>query len=114
MDMFLNPVQKNNRTAIRLSESSTILSFDEKYIGHVFEPNGTYTTVYLKPGLDNLARFICSSDKDKLVADRTDNAVLCTIGNYVDIAVPSVNTQVLLPFLQKYQGTRNYPEFELA
>lgn len=113
MDTFLNPVQKNNRTALRGSNSVTGLSDTESFIGYVFEPDGHYSDLMLKPGIDNLARFICSSENDKLVADRNEEAVLCTIGSYVDLVIPSVDMKVLLPILSKYQNTREVPTFEI-
>lgn len=73
------------RTMILHSPERNITLQGERLVGHIYEENGCYRTYYLDgSNLDNVARFICSCDKDKLICSSSDYAVLNTIGIYLD------------------------------
>lgn len=80
-------------------------------IGCVYEQDGRYTKHYLKPAPDNIARFICSSDKDKLILNWDDYAVACTMGKFLDSSVKAFTDNVL-PFLQARQKNKEQVMFE--
>lgn len=101
--MFCSQVVKKCRDAVRYSPSSALLNEDEKLIGIVYEIDGHYRKYYLEKGLENLANFICSSDKDKLILDMDDYAIFNTIGKYIDLAIYGVGLEPLLKYLIKYQ-----------
>jgi hypothetical protein len=103
MSIFLSEIQASNREKVRGSISVAQATDNERFVGYSFRESGEYNTTYIEPGLNNLIKFICSNDRDKLVTDSGDNSVLCTIAEYVDICVESFNIQTILPSLLEVQ-----------
>lgn len=101
--MFCSQVIIKCRDAVRYSRSTAVLSEDEKLIGIVYEIDGRYRKYYLEKGLENLANFICSSDKDKLILGVDDYAIFNTMGKYIDFVIKGVELKPLLEYLVKYQ-----------
>lgn len=108
---FLSSVVIQCRETVRNSQSNCKLDPDERLIGHIYESDGRYRTYYLEEGIDNLARFICSSEQEKLVTDASDYAVLNTIGNFLDLCIPTVPIKELVSLLEKYQKDKEKPKF---
>lgn len=108
---FLSSIVIKCRETVRNSHSNCRLDPDERLIGHIYESDGRYRTYYLEEGLDNIARFICSSEQDKLVTDSSDYAVLNTMGNFLDLCIPTVPIKDLVPLLEKYQREKEVPKF---
>ena len=108
-DLFYNPVIENCREVVRGSYSMAKLNEDEQFIGIIYEADGHYSKYYLEIGLESLAEFICSSDKNKLITDIDDYAVFNTIGKYIDLAANNLNLYSFLKMLKKYQvPNKNY------
>ena len=112
----LTLLQSRNRFAVRLGkdmERVGIRIFDEKetIVGYVFREDGYYHKHYLAPDMDNIARFLCSSSKDKLLCNGQDYGIACSMGTYLDLSVDSFREKIL-PFLEKYQRMGKYQEFQ--
>jgi len=99
----------------RLQASPAVLDgTDETLVCHEYvDAEGRYKTYYIPADLDNLARFICSSENYKLVCNGMDHLVVCTIGEYVDLihADDSVKTE-LFSKLAIYQYSAHRPVFK--
>lgn len=85
---------------------------NDTVIGHVYNKNGKYHTYYMKYTKENLAKFICSSNKDKLVCDSNDYAIFNTIGKYLDLCNDKELNAEILPVLLKFQNTAKDQKFE--
>lgn len=99
----------------RLKESPSVLdTIEETLICHEYvDVQGRYRTYYIPGNLDNLARFICSSDNYKLVCNGMDHLVICTIGEYVDLirATDTIKAE-LYAKLSIYQHSAHRPVFK--
>lgn len=102
-NLFCSPVVKKCRDVVKYSHSEAVLVDNEELIGIVYEIDGRYKKYYLESGLENLANFICSSDKDKLITDMDDYAVFNTMGKYIDLAIKGTKIDSFIPILKKYQ-----------
>ena len=100
------------RERVAVSQAK-LVEDDVCYLGHVYEgTEGRYKKYYLPCDIENLAKFICNNEKNKLIFDSNDNAVLCTIGEYVDcIQAEKDVMQKLYNELKKYQGKKLRPDF---
>jgi hypothetical protein len=111
-NLFCSPVVKNCREVVRCSNANAKLIENEQFIGIIYEIDGHYSKYYLENGLENLARFICSSDKDKLITNMSDYAVLNTIGKYIDLAANCINLSSFIKILKKYQDSNIDSKFK--
>lgn len=115
-NMFRNKVQTRNYALVQLArelEEHGVCVYEEggTIVGCVYEEDGRYTKHYLVPELDNIARFICSSDKDKLLLNGSDYAIASTMGIFLDVSVDSFTDKVL-PHLRKRQREKESIRFE--
>lgn len=124
MENTHNPLNKNqceyeilqrNRNVVRTaqameSQGMTIYKEGDAVIGCVYRSDGYYTKHYLKPDMDNIARFICSSDSNKLLCNSSDYAIACTMGNFIDLAVQDFLNKIL-PYVEIYQEREEHPTF---
>ncbi len=110
-------VMLRNREVVRMAqdlEREGYLMYDkeeEVVVGYIYREDGYYTKHYLKNDLDNIARFICSCQNDKLLCSVFDYAIASTIGNFIDLAVNSFLSGIL-PVIQKYQTGAKVPPYE--
>lgn len=111
-NLFCSPVVRKCREIVRCSVSKVKLTEDEQFIGIIYEKDGCYSKYYLESGLENLAKFICSSDKDKLITNTDDYAVLNTIGKYIDLVTNNINLKLFIKVLQKYQDSKIDTKFK--
>ncbi|MBQ7067147.1 MAG: hypothetical protein IJN92_10050 [Lachnospiraceae bacterium] len=106
--IFLPPWTCDNRNMVRNAKQQGkrySLDSNEEYIGHIYDDTGRYKTYYLKAGVDNIARFICSSDRDKFLTSNNDSPVLNTIGKFLDLAcLDETEQKALITLINKYQG----------
>jgi len=84
---------------------------DNTLVGYVFREDGFYRKYYLVAYPDNIARFFCSSDKDKLLCNMQDYGIACSMGTFLDLAVDSF-TELIMPYMEKYQKCGKYQVFE--
>ena len=104
-EIFCSPVTIENRHAVRVSEACEVPCEEEIITGCIFEPDGSYIKYYMRYSLDNLARFICSNEKDKIVCNGDDHALCNTQGEYLDLCIKdAVFQNSLVSTLKKYQG----------
>lgn len=112
--IFLPPWSCDNRNMVRnAKQQGKRYSLDgkEEYTGHVYDDTGRYKTYYLKAGMDNIARFICSSNQDKFLTSSDDLPVLTTIGKFLNLAcLDDTEQKVLIALINKYQ--KENTEFE--
>jgi len=109
---FINEIVASCREKVRNSHSMSFDLEEECYRGIVYEPNGFYHLYYLEKGMENIAKFICSSDKDKLITDIDDYAVLNTMGCFIDICITSLPLETFIPILEVYQLKNSYISFK--
>lgn len=86
-DMFCSVVTLENREKVRTSLSTWVPIEGDLIYGCIFESDGRYRKHWLRYSPDNIARFICSSEKDKILCDGSDYALLNTMGRYIDLCV---------------------------
>lgn len=113
-DMFLADYYAIVRESVRESDSK-MTGKEEVYLGYVYKTaDGKYEKYYISGGIENAARFICSSDDDKLLCGSDDYPLLCSIGDYLDLIQCEDGVKdKLIAELKKYQGAVGRPEFEL-
>ncbi len=90
---FRNVIQEKNALKVRESkeweENGRVLYTEGGMLAcHEFLPDGRYKTEYIR-NLEEVAEFICSSDKDKLICNGDDYAIASTLGRDLDLCVPS-------------------------
>lgn len=114
-NLLLSPWTCVNRDMVRAEKEKGItyaLDKDE-YIGHIYTDTGHYTTYYLKAGIDNIARFICSSNQDKFLTSGMDRPVLTTINQFLDIACLEKDEQeILINLINQYQKSKEKITFD--
>ena len=83
-------------------------------IGIVYEKDGRYRKHYIQPDPDNVAKFIYSSDKEKMIITENDWAIMNTIcGTNLDLScADSKYTDAVLEHLIKYQKSEQYQIFK--
>lgn len=95
---FRNLIQHKNACKVRQSQEwekkgRKMYTEREMLVCHEFLPDGRYRTEYIRNGLEELADFICSSEKDKLVCNGEDYAIASTIGEDLDLCVESFRNE---------------------
>lgn len=83
-------------------------------MGYVYEEDGRYHKYYLNANADNIAKFICSSDKDKFICTPSDYALMNTIcGTYLDLSCAHAKyTSKVVESLIKYQKMMAFQTFQ--
>lgn len=86
-ELFCSSTTIENRKMVRSSPVFTEPLESELITGHIYENNGQYREYWMRYSPDNLARFICSCDKDKLICNGDDFALLNTQGKFMDLCI---------------------------
>jgi hypothetical protein len=103
-ELFCSEIVRINRKRVRNSPSKRFPNEHELVTGYIFEDDGRYQKYWLLYDPDNIARFVCSDDKDKLVCDGEDYALFNTQGKYIDLCIDGrVFLQTLIDSLEIYQ-----------
>lgn len=104
---FRNPVQEENVIKVRESkeweENGRVMYVEgDTLMCHEFLPDGRYSTEYFRNGLEEVAAWVCSSEKDKLICNGDDYAIASTIGMDIDLCVASFRS-AFFDILTEYQ-----------
>lgn len=101
--MLCSDITRNNRNAIMGSLSTWEPVEGDIVCGYIFENDGRYHKYWLKYSPDNIARFICSDDKDKLICDGEDYALLNTIGRDIDLCINEKFLSQVVSLMNQYE-----------
>lgn len=82
----LEPIIDTCRRRILASAENEIIT-GQTLIGYEYDQNGKVRRYYLEGSLNNIASFILSSEKHKLITSGDDFALINTIGARVDLCV---------------------------
>ena len=112
MGFGLNEIEMENRDKVRSSIKAGTSAYieGETITGYIYNPDGTYTKHYLVSNYRNIAQFICSDKKDKLLCNKNDYAIASTIGEYIDLADDDFLKNIL-PIIQPIQRIHRIMEF---
>jgi len=97
---------EKERAGVRMYQADS-----NSVIGCSYLPDGRYRKYYLKNDYENIARYICSSEELKILCSASDEALACTMGSFLDLAVPSFK-DVIIPYLEKCQCSGEEKVFE--
>lgn len=100
------------RACVR-SSIAKITGYEDVYLGYIYKGNGRrYQTYYLCGGLENVARFICSSDENKMLCNELDHPLLCSVGTRLDLIKCEDGVKEKLQYyINQYRGERERPSF---
>lgn len=87
-EMFCSAVVRECRSKVRNSPLDKVDPDEVRFRGYIYESDGRYQLYWLPKDMENLAKFICSDPKDKLLCSSEDYAILNTNGNMIDLCVP--------------------------
>lgn len=106
-------VVRSCRIQVRNTVLYEPISKDSTFQCYTYFPNGKYYKYYLPAGVENLARFINSSNLDKLICNSMDYPILNTQGNIIDLAaVDQTFLSNLLSYLEPLQKNGLFTTFE--
>ena len=111
----MNHIVVRCRTCVRVSRDQGVYpEASDVLIGIVYEKDGRYRKHYIQSDPDNVAKFIYSSDKEKMITTANDWAIMNTIcGTNLDLScADSRYTDAVLKHLIKYQQSEQYQIFK--
>lgn len=91
----IQPIVRMCRSKILSSQEDTIIS-GQDMIGYEFGPEGGCHRYYLEGSIKNIALFIVSSEKHKLITSGNDFALINTIHSQPDLCVDPEYYKLLL------------------
>lgn len=111
--LFMDEYYINVRNMVR-STPAKMTGRESMYLGYIYKTNdGKYEKYYISGGINNVARFICSSEDNKMLCNSDDYPLLCSIGDYLDLIRSGEEVKKLLVMeLKKYQDGEERPDFE--
>jgi len=114
-----NKVQSYNYGLVILSKRKAmkgehLYTEGESVIGYSYKTNGRYMMHFLGRDYSNIAKFIYSSDCDKMICNTSDCAIASTKGIHLDVAVEPFLSKIQ-PYLEKeqkkYEKSGEYSSF---
>lgn len=110
--LFLDDYYTKVRSCVR-SSMARMTGREDMYIGYVYKgKEGKYKKYYITGGVENIARFICSSVSNKMLCNDRDLPLLCAMGDYLDLIKSDTDVkEELICCLKQYHNKKERPLF---
>lgn len=113
----INHIVAQCRNMVRMSRDKKIYpTSNDRLIGIVYDGDGRYQKYYISAEPNNVAKFIYSSENEKMITTINDWAIMNTIcGTFLDLSCAHQDyTDKVLKYLMQYQEKEEYQKFDMV